>query len=240
MMGPLVQYTSRMLGLQAADGKDAKADTSGAEQPRSLDENAPLEELDYVVFDTELTGLKARRDAIVSIGAVRMRGERIQLGPTFYRLIDPKTAFSPKSVVIHEITPTEAAGSPGIDALLPEFLEFCGDAVIVGHVVSIDLQFINREMKQRYGRPIRNHAVDTYKLYRWLREKEENHCAFHGGTPESVDLFSLAKKYGIPVQHAHNALSDAFITAQLFQRMLRELPRWGVAKLSDLLRIGKP
>jgi DNA polymerase-3 subunit epsilon len=136
--------------------------------------------------------------------------------------------------------PGETKGSPGLEALLPEFVDFCGSAVVVGHVVSLDLAFLNREMKKLYGNVLRNRAVDTSRLDRWIRKREEDACAFHGGLPEPNDLFSLAKKYQIPVGQAHHALSDAFVTAQLLQRLLHTLPRWGVNTVRDLLRIGGP
>jgi DNA polymerase III subunit epsilon len=207
---------------------------------REPDGATPLKDVEFVVFDTELTGLNLNMDSIVSIGAVRMRGDRILLGETFYRLVAPRTALTAKSIVIHEITPSETAGSPGIETSLPEFLDFCGEAVIAGHVVSIDVGFVNREMKHLYGKVLRNRAVDTCKLYQWVRKKEEDVCAFHGGLPETNDLYTLAKKYHIPVQQAHNSLSDAFVTAQLLQRLLGELPKWGITTLGGLLKSGSP
>jgi DNA polymerase-3 subunit epsilon len=212
----------------------------GASAFRGPDAATPLQEADFVVFDTELTGLNPKRDSIVSIGAVRMRGGRILLGESFYRLVAPRTALTAESVVIHEIMPAEAAGSPGIEALLPEFLEFCGEAVIAGYVASLDLAFVNREMKHLYGRGLRNRAIDACKLHQWTRKKEENACAFHGGLPESNELYALAKKYHIPVQQAHNSLSDAFVTAQLLQRLFCELPKWGITTVGGLLKIGSP
>lgn len=239
MISSIRHYTSRILNKAVNAGRPA-ASGPGSRISRARDASTDPQTVEYVVFDTELTGLKPRKDSMVSIGAVKMRGGRILLGDTFYRLIDPRTALTAKSVVIHEITPSEAAESPGITTLLPEFLDFCGNAIVVGHVVSIDLQFINNEMDRLYGSALKNRAIDTYGLYRWIRDKEEKSCAYHGGLPESTDLFSLARKYEISVQHAHNALSDAFVTAQLFQRFLSALPQYGVTTLQDLLRIGKP
>ena len=241
MFNSLVQYAGTSWGK--CGGEKERTGSAGNAQPSPAAEaDRPLKEVDFVVFDTELTGLKAGKDSIVSIGAVKMRGERILLGETFYRVALPRTTLTAKTVLIHEITPTEAAEAPGMDTLLPELLDFLGDAVIVGHVVSIDLQFLNREMKEQYGKSktLQNPALDTYRLYQWISEKEDDRCAYHGGSPESADLFTLAKKYRIPVQRAHNALGDAFITAQLFQRLLHTLPRWGGNTVKDLLRIGSP
>jgi len=235
----IVKYADKLLGKLGEDGGNFPPadDVRGS---RLAEADMPITEMEFVVFDTELTGLKAKKDSIVSIGAIKMRRGMISLGESFYRVVEPRTELTARSVVIHEIMPSEAAGWPAIEHLLPEFLSFCGNAVLVGHMVSIDLQFLNTEMKRLYGAPLRNPAIDTYKLYAWIREKEENLCAFHGGLSEAADLFTLAKKYRIPVQKAHNAIADAFITAQLFQRLISQAPRWGLATVGDLVRVGGP
>jgi DNA polymerase-3 subunit epsilon len=240
MIASLLQFSARVMGISVAKPGHAPKPGNEEDPARSDKGQLLLDETTFVVFDTELTGLNARKDSIVSLGAVKMQGKRILLADEFYRLVEPRTALTAKSVVIHQITPSEAAGLPGIEALLPEFIEYCGDAVVVGHAVSIDLGFLNREMKHLYGHGIRNRAVDTARLYQWLRNKEENACAYHSGVPDSLDLFSLAKKYHIPVSSAHNALGDAFITAQLLQRLLHDLSRWGITKRDELLAIARP
>ena len=74
-----------------------------------VDPNAPVQEARYVVFDTELTGLNIKKDSIVSIGALKMRGGKIDLNETYYRVVDPKAMFTGQSVLIHGITPSEAS-----------------------------------------------------------------------------------------------------------------------------------
>jgi len=199
-----------------------------------------ITETQYIVFDTELTGLNLKKDSIVSLGAVKMAGMRIDLSKTYYRIVEPTAKLTGKSVVIHGITPSEASLSPRIDLLLPEFLDFCGYGIIVGHFVPIDLEFINKEMIRMFGFSMQSPAIDTQMIYRWIRKKEEKLCAYHTGMREEMDLFSLASKYSIPVKEAHNALNDAFITAQLFQRFLSILSEFGVQTVDDLLRIGNP
>ena len=204
-----------------------------------IDTTTQIDRAQYVVFDTELTGLQAKKDSIVSIGAIKMGGGRILLSEIFYRIVEPRTKLTGKSVLVHEITPSEATECPGIDKLLPEFLDFCGNSILVGHFVTIDINFINQEMKRLYGSQLRNSSVDTLKLYTWIRRKEEEVCAYHGGIEEDTNLVSLAKKYGIPVNKAHNALDDAFVTAQLFQRFISLMPKFGIRTIGDLLKIGK-
>ena len=202
--------------------------------------NMLIEDAEYVVLDTELTGLKPKKDSIVSIGAVKMTGGRILLNDIFYRVVEPRTKLTAKSVLIHGITPSEANECPGIETLLPEFLNFCGNSIIVGHFVTIDINFINMEIKRLYGSNLQNPSVDTLKLYTWLRQREEKVCAYHGGLSEQTDLRSLAQKYNISVTNSHNALDDAFVAAQVFQRFISFLPKYGVKTVGDLIRIGGP
>lgn len=200
----------------------------------------PVAEAAYVVFDTELTGMQSRKDSIVSIGAVKMAGSQILAGEQFKRVVQPRTALSGESIVIHGITPSEAGQCPGIETMLPEFLAFCRGAVLVGHHVAMDLRFLNAELQRSGGSPIANPAVDTLTLAGWLWKREGDYCAFHEEPRGQVDLFSLAAAYGIPVQHAHDAAYDAYVTAQLFQRYLAVLPKHGVRTVADLIKVGRP
>lgn len=198
-----------------------------------IEPDTPIVAAPYVVIDTELTGLDEKKDSIVSIGAVRMAGGKIEMGNTFSRLVSPRSELSAASVVIHEITPSEAASKPQIDAVLAEFLDYAGDAVLAGHFVSIDLAFLNREMKRLYDREIQNPVIDTFSLYVWLRKRRQSHDRF-------ASLYDIARYYGVPVNGAHNAVMDAFTTAQLLQRFFPLLAEAGVIDIESLLRIGMP
>ncbi len=205
----------------------------------SIDEHTPITDVRYVVVDTELTGLDENRDSIVSIGAVRMAGGKIDIGDTFYRLVSPRTELTAASVVIHEITPSDVVMSPVIEMVLGEFLEFCGADVLVGHFISIDLAFLNREMKRLRKAAIRNRVVDTFSVYEWLRKRKKSWDCF--ATPlTGYRLYDIARCFGVPVNGAHNAIMDAYATAQLFQRFLPLLAEAGVGNIGDLLKIGKP
>ncbi len=205
----------------------------------AIDRRTPIAGARYVVLDTELTGLDENRDSIVSVGAVRMTGGRIELGDTFYRLASPRTELSAASVVIHEITPSEAAASPAIDEVLAEFLAFCGEDILVGHFIGLDLAFINREPKRMRRPAIGNPAVDTFSVYEWLRKRDRTRECF--ATPLAGHrLYDIGKCFGVPVNGAHNAIMDAFATAQLFQRFIPMLAGGGARDIDDLLRLGIP
>lgn len=195
---------------------------------------------EYIVLDTELTGLDLKKDSIVSVGAVRMKGARIDIGGSFYRLIHPSSNMDRKSILIHGITPSEVRDEPRADAVLDDLSVFCGDRVIVGHFISLDINFINKGMKQSRRKNLKNAAVDTRKLYEWIKSSQGSSGRHYYARQEDMDLFSLAREFNIAFDEGHNALSDAFITAQLFQRFLTLLPGLGVRLVKDLLSIGKP
>lgn len=212
-------------------------------RPPSVDErpDTRLEDLDIVVLDTELTGLNASRDSIVSIGAVRMHGASIDLGKSFYRVLTPRTPMSRQSVLVHGITPTEALMHESVEMMMPEFMEFLGSALIAGHFVALDMAFINRELCKLRGHGASNRVVDTARLYEWLRRCEANGCAYHESGTEDMSLSALARKYGIECCGMHNALQDAYITAQLLQMFIRKyLPAAGMRTLGELLAAGAP
>jgi len=204
-----------------------------------IDERTPITEVAYAVIDTELTGLDGKTDSILSFGAVRMQGGRIGIGDAFYRLVSPKAAMKAENVVIHEITPSEVAAKPAIEAVLPEFLAYCGEAVLVGHLIAIDMEFLDRDARRVLGSPVPNARIDTFSIFIWLRKRYKTHPCFSAPLP-SASLYDLAKCFGVPVGSAHNALMDAFMTAQLFQRFLPLLLATGARDMGDLLRIGIP
>lgn len=207
--------------------------------PLALDRSIPVTEARYVVIDTELTGLNEQKDQIISIGALKLSGGRIEIGNAFYRLVKPGALFKPESVVIHGITPSDVKQSREIDGILSEFLEFCGNDILLGHCVLIDMTFLNREMKRVFGRTSQNSVIDTYKVYEWLRQRRHSDPCF-SSVPKDPALYEIAQCFDIPVRGAHEAIIDAFITAQLFQRFIPLLVESGVSSVGELCDVGNP
>lgn len=200
----------------------------------------PAAEARYVVIDTELTGLDERRDSILSLGGVRVAGGRIVVGDTFYREVRPACELSAASILVHGITPDRVRDLPPIGAVLAEFLRFCGRDILVGHFIGIDLAFLRKEIARAPGSALANPVLDTWPLYELCRARA-------GGSdgpqlPRLADprLFELARALAIEVHDGHNALGDAYVTAQVFQRLLRHAGRWGLTTAGDLVRAGDP
>ena len=200
----------------------------------------PIGQVDFVAFDTELTGLDFKRDSIISIGAVKLHGTAILPGETFYRLVKPECELKRKSVVIHELTHTDLECAEDLLDVVGDFIRFVDSAVLMGHFVHIDLNFVNKVLQQNFGVTLKNSAVDTATLHDWLYENDSRFARHYQGMTLQSDLFSMAKRYGVEAGKSHNAFSDAYITAQLFQRFAAFLPESGVTTVKDLLRVARP
>ncbi len=206
---------------------------------RQRENTMPVETADFVVIDTELTGLNERKDSIVSVGAVRMCGGTISLGDSFYRLVKPRTALTRESVIIHGIMPSDVEEQEAGTAVLTELLQFCSSAILVGHYVLIDLAFIDRELRNQPGRLRDTPVIDTAELYSWMTGRRLLQKCMKDA-PARPDLYRLAQCLDIPLSGSHHAMSDAFITAQVFQRFLPLLAQEGISTVGDLIRIGDP
>jgi DNA polymerase-3 subunit epsilon len=203
------------------------------------DRKAPIGEAEFVAFDTELTGTDFARDSVISIGAVRLKGARLLAGESFYRLVKPESSLKSGSVPVHELTHTDLAEAGEPAAVLADFLEFIGGAVLVGHFVNVDLNFVNRSLKRHFGITLANPAVDTSAIHEWLYENDSAFKQHFGGATVLKDLYSMARSYGVEAQKSHNSFNDAYLTAQLFQRFLHFLAQAGVRRLDELLSVSK-
>lgn len=201
-------------------------------QASLLDLGTPLHEVTFVVLDLETTGATAADCEITEIGAVKYRGGEL-LG-TFQTLVDPGAPIPPMITVLTGITQVMVIGAPRIAEALPSFLEFIGDAVVVGHNVRFDMSFLDAASHRLgYGR-LPHRRVDTVALARRLVNTEVR----------NLRLASLAAHFRSPTTPNHRALEDAKATAHVFFELLERAGTVGATHLEDLLRLptakGRP
>jgi DNA polymerase III subunit epsilon len=190
----------------------------------------------YVVLDTELTSLDHRTNRLLSVGAIAMQGASTQLGEQFYRVVNPQVSIPHETVVIHKIRSEDLKSGEQPGKCLSAFSEFVTGSVLVGHFVKIELNILESEMGQA-GLKLNNRAIDTAQVHPWMLRQgplsEDLSVRL-----EKLDLATLARFYGVNVEDAHHALSDAFLTARVWQRMLYTLREKKIDTLGKLLRIG--
>ncbi len=204
-----------------------------------FDQSKPLSDYDFVVFDTELTGLNRKKDEIVSIGAIRIRDLQLELGHTFHRYIKPTKLDATDSTLIHRITPEMLKKASGPQSVLLEFLEFCGGALLVGHFVGIDMAFLNRTCKEVLGSYVNNPSVDTMRLARGYIERSGGYQLGHTDQSHSYRLEDLAEEFGLPRFRPHDALEDAMQTAYLFLFLVKKMKKGGIKTLKQLYQAGR-
>jgi len=205
-------------------------------KPSGLSPDAPLHSLRYVVLDTELTSLDHRTNRLLSIGAMVMQGPSIRLGEQFYRVVNPQVSIPAETVVVHKLREQDVAGSEALENTLADFFQFIAGSVLVGHFLEIDLKILRKEMLHT-GHKLDHPAVDTARVHHWILRhgpySEDLHVQL-----EKLDLPTLANFYRVDVHDAHHALSDAFLTARVWQKMLYALEEKGIGNLRKLLKIG--
>lgn len=206
---------------------------------KGLDQNLPLADYDFVVFDTELTGLNQRRDEIVSIGAVRISKLRIMVGDTFYAQVKPAVALPKLSTLIHRITPQQIKEAPTLARVLPDFIGYCGNSLLVGHYVGLDMAFLNRACRQYYGSPVFNPCLDTMILAQSYTEMQWSQYHDRFRMDISYNLAALGARYGLPEFTRHNAYEDALQTAYLFIYLVNKMRSRGISTLKDLYNTGQ-
>jgi DNA polymerase-3 subunit epsilon len=180
----------------------------------------------FVVFDNESTGLDPRKDRIVSIGAVAVRNDEILLDDTFEATV--RIAYNTSAVVVHGITQEESRrGVEEADAVRG-FLTYLGNDILVGHHVMFDYLLIEGAARRLGHAALPNQALDTMRLALAL----EAAGAFAEAPITSFDFDSLCARFGVVPHDRHTAPGDAFLTAQIFLKLLRLLRRHGLALAS--------
>ncbi|MBU1494914.1 MAG: DEDD exonuclease domain-containing protein [Actinobacteria bacterium] len=193
---------------------------------RTFDDlGSPLIDVPFCVLDLETTGGSPASCGITEIGAVRYRGG--QLEGTFQTLVNPRSEIPAFITVMTGITQAMVIEAPVIEEALPAFLEFMGDAVIVGHNVRFDLSFLNAAAERLgYGR-LPNRSTDTLALARRL---------IHGDVHD-LKLSTLAAHFRSPTPPTHRALDDAKATAHVLWGLLEIAGTIGVTHLDDLMTL---
>lgn len=205
----------------------------------SIDQNKPIDEYDYVVLDTELTGFNKKKDEIVSVGAVLIKNLQIMAGHTFYTLVKPVRTTATGATFIHRITPQELETAPPIQNILPDLLDFCGSSFLVGHYIDLDTRFINNAARRHFGSTIKTPCLDTLRLAQIYREKIWGKYHDQFNLQISYNLTDLCKEYNLPLFPAHDALQDALQTAYLFLFLVKNLRLNGLVTLKDFYSAGQ-
>lgn len=190
----------------------------------------PAEDVEFVALDLETTGLDAAKDHILSVGLVHVVGGGIVLGTAYHRVVRLAGDVPEASAIIHRITDDHAAAGHAIEEVMPPVLERLGGRVMLVHHAALERAFLDAVCRRLYGGRFIVPIVDTEHLAR--RRLERRHDGLKAG---DLRLANLRERYGLPRYQAHNALSDALATAELFLALSADMAPNGGLRLGDVL-----
>ena len=178
----------------------------------------------YVVFDLETTGFSSAKDKIIEIGAVKV--ENGEITDKYSTFVNPKIPIPFRITQLTSITDEMVMESPEIETILPQFLKFVGDAVLVAHNASFDVSFIEENCRQQGIEPDFT-SVDTVGLARVLLP-----------TLSKFKLNVVAKALNISQEHHHRAVDDARVTAEIYVKFIQMLEERGIETLDQMNHFG--
>jgi DNA polymerase III subunit epsilon len=192
--------------------------------------DSDLAQVEFLALDLEATGLDMRRDEILSVGFTVIRNLSVRLSESDYFLVRPEQAIPERSAVIHRILDDQSAQGIELEAALVKILQALRGRVLLAHHANIECGFLNQACQRVFGAAIVFPLVDTFAIeYRSLKRR--------GVTPynQGLRLARLREMYNLPRYPAHNALSDAVATAELFLAQIAHRAGGDSMQLRDVL-----
>jgi len=178
---------------------------------------------DYTVLDIETTGLSKDHHQITEIAAIKVKDNRIRA--KFEQLINPKTRIPSFITNLTGITDDMVKDKPDISIVLPRFLEFLGDDILIAHNATFDHGFIRSNAKKHLNLDFLNEKLCTRKLaYRLCNQLP------------SRKLECLCRHFNIENENAHRAMSDVKATYQVFTNFNKMLHDKGIVTKDQILK----
>jgi len=170
---------------------------------------------EYVVFDTETTGLNPKKDDILSIGAVKIKDNKILTSQTFEMFIQNYCDISSESKKIHGIREVDLVNAKTTLEVIPEFLKFIGSRPLVGYYLEFDIAMINKYVKPLLGIKLPNKQIEVSEIY--YNQKIE----FIPQGNIDLKFDTILKNCDVPNMGAHNAVNDAIMTAMIYLKLIK-------------------
>ncbi len=171
---------------------------------------------EYVVFDTETTGLNPKVDEILSIGAVKIKNNKILTSETFEIFIKNTKEINTKSIEIHGIRHCDLKDAYESEVAIKKFLHFIGSRPLIGYFLEFDVSMINKYTKPLFGITLPNKSVEVSEIY---------FDKAIGVIPQgNIDLRfdTILNQCNIPSMGVHNAVNDAIMTAMIYLKLTQE------------------
>lgn len=166
---------------------------------------------ELVSFDCETTSLNVAEAQIISIGAVKIRGNKILTSETFEILIKPEGMMEATNVTIHGLRPKDLTHGTTVEDAIEQFLHFVGGRPLVGYFLEYDVAMVNKFLKPMLGIKLPQPQIEVSRLFHAQETKHKYYDA-------EIDLTmaNMVKTLGIPDLPRHDALNDAINVAMMY------------------------
>ena len=196
--------------------------------PRTL-RSTPWRDVDLWAVDLETSGLDAKRDQILSVGMVPIRGGTIHLGEAYYSLTRPRERIALDGLPAHHILPGELDRGRDLSEILEDIDPRLEGSVLVAHHSAVERAFLKRASREYLGRPFEHPILDTLDTFERVARRER---MLGASIPRAPLGLAAAREYlGLPPHNEHHALWDALATAEL---LLVLAARLDAARLGEL------
>lgn len=180
---------------------------------RFLFEPPPPDEA--VSIDCETTGLNTRKDDIVTVAAIRVRGARILTSERFEATVKPRVKLNPDAIKVHRLREQDVAEGRPIEAVLPELLRFIGSRPLVGFYLEFDVAMLNKHVRHMLGVDLPNAQIEVSGIYYELKYRDAP-----PGTEVDLRFMSILRDLDLPALDQHDACSDALMTAMMYLKLM--------------------
>ena len=184
-----------------------------------FDEPPPNE---WVSLDCETTGLNVGTDEIISIGAVRIVGNKIMTSERFEVLVRPERGVSAGSVRIHRLREQDVAQGLPVEEAMKQLLRFIGSRPLVGYFLEFDVAMLNKAIKPILGQGLPQPKIEVSGMYYDYKYRQQPSHMRQDAPQIDLRFDTLMGDLGLPVREAHDALNDAVMAALAFIK-LRQL-----------------
>lgn len=183
--------------------------------------DAPPEN-EWVSLDCETTGLNVGKDEIISIGAVRIVGNRIMTSERLELLVRPQRGVSADSVKIHRLRERDVAQGLPIEEAMKQLMHFIGSRPLVGYYLEFDVAMLHKAIWPILGQGLPQPKIEVSSLYYDYKFRQLPAYQQQGNVNIDLRFATLMNDLKLPVREAHDALNDAVMAALAFIK-LRQL-----------------
>ncbi len=177
---------------------------------------------EVVSVDCETTGLNPHKDDIVTIAAVKIRGNKILTREAFRVSVNPEAVMPATSIKVHQIRKSDVAAERPIRKVLPALLRFIGNRPLVGYYIDFDVRMLNKDVFNMLNIGLQNPLIDVCDLY-----YSRKYGTAPPGTQLDLKFSSIQRDLELPVLQAHDAFNDAVSAAQMYV-VLSDMARRGI------------